>query len=146
MRFLFLLMLFAGPAWAGTAYFNSALDLTGTAPVQPATPCYLGSACPLSLYTAQSARVTVCAETPGATLGGAGEIRFWLYVPPPLAAWSLNPLLSMPIPVQAAGQACYHYGFTIDVGSGWLLPVANGVTVSAGTQVRVQINLLWRTP
>lgn len=140
--FLFLALLAAGPGWAAT-YYEDEQALTALRPTLAPTPCYDGVKCPLSLYTAKTMRITVCAVTAGATLSGAGRLSLdtWVDGFAGTGAWTSNYDVDRTIPAGHAGQRCIVWDQTVGVPKGYLRPTANGITVSAGTTVRIRVDL-----
>ena len=117
--------------------FQEVQALTRTVPPSGVAPtdATAFSVPPMNLSDTLRYRVTVCASGT-ATLSGAGKVRLWLWHPA-LKEWGYNP--ANDLTVTGTGR-CTSFGVSTDVRYGFLLPAAQGITVSAGTTVVVRVD------
>lgn len=140
MRLALLCLLLASvPALAQSSpskAFDEVQALTRALPTTDPSKQAAGATRPFNLGGVTAFRVTVCAVDAGATLSGSGSIELLVYQPD-VGAWSQGETLTFSS--AAAGRRCASWGRLADIRYGWIMPVANTITVSAGTTVRVTV-------
>jgi len=118
--------------------FSLLQDLTGTAPSSPTEGQPLRGLSALTIMVETSVPASQ-------TLSGAGTLQCWLWDPMTETAaggattgfWSRCPSLDMALSAVGVPRQAWEALQVIGPRSGRVLFVPNGVTVSAGTQVRV---------
>jgi hypothetical protein len=147
-KFAVLLLLVSASAFAQqvTSYRSAtgSVSLTAGSSMVPSTDPTITAPSKPGILTQGCRFYTVEISAPsGQTLSGAGsiDIYFWSYSSGRPLVWAKT-ANSETVPVAAAGLRSWRFtGHQCDAVPGWLVPVANGVTMSGGSTLTITVDM-----